>query len=221
MKFIIPVILVVLFNLPCNSQAIDTVRIFDYLTFLENWQIKIKSNNTFTFTSNILFGIDTLMVTGYCKTGDSSIQFIADTSTVSNRNSMGDELKQFSNIAFIAQGHVFKRHAGFFVPNNMIYSPEDSARIPPGIYARYSRGDGFGSDIIELRKDGSYKFTDHSCEMNFYEEGKWVEKNNIISFFPPKKGRAMLTHVTDNNQLYADEGFLVGKKTIKSTTKTN
>ena len=220
MRTILALILLCGFTINANCQKNNTVRIFDYLTPYDNWQIKMFSNNKFLLTSNNPLLQDKMLFSGYCQTGDSTIKFICDTSKVMNRNIIRDGLKEFSNIPFITQGEIFKKVGGYFIPNNIIYKSGDSIEIPKGIYATYFRGDGFGNYLLQLKKDGTYKFTGRSCEMDFYEEGRWIINKNIITLLPPKGRASMAQSVTSNNQFYVDENFLVGKKTGKDNKET-
>ena len=148
------------------------------------------------------------------------MQFICDTSKIRNKNLLTDRVKQFSNIPYIGQGQPFRRELNYFIPKHIIYSLDDSSKIPHDLFARYYRGDGFGSHILEIRKDHTYKFTQHTCMDNSYEEGTWTETNNIITLTPPQKEWTMLDWVTSNRQFFIDTNFLIGKKTIKTNKTT-
>ncbi len=91
--------------------------------------------------------------------------------------------------------------------------------MPAGIYARYYRGDGIGSNVIELRKDGTYTFYDNSCMMHLKEEGKWALNNSILTFQPNEDKWSMLEWVTKDRKLYLTENHLVGKKVAKTVTQ--
>ncbi len=220
MKPIFTLILLYAFIIHADGQTNSIVRVFDYLTPYDNWQIEIFSNNTFNLTSSDRLLEDKMLFSGYCESSDSTIKFICDTSKVSNRNYLRNGLKEFSNIPFIAQGEIFKKAGSYFIPNNIIYQSGDSIEIPKGIFATYLRGDGFGNYLLQLKKDGTYEFTDHSCEMDFYEQGRWIIKKNIITLLPPKGRVSAAQSVTSNNQFYVDENFLIGKKTVKKDRAT-
>lgn len=204
----------------CFSQTVDTIRVYDYLKPGDRWKLKIKSNKTFALYTNNLFSKDEITSTGTCKIGDTTIQFLCDTSKLKNKYLAKNKLRQFSNIPFILCGDTFSTQNNFFIPRNINYEPEDSVIMPVGIYARYYRGDGFGSNIIELKQDGTYTFSDNSCITRFKEEGTWTLNNDIITFRPNEDKWSMLEWVTKDRKLYLTEDHLVGKKVAKTTTQT-
>ncbi len=204
----------------CFSQKADTIRVYDYLKPGERWKLKIKSNKTFALHTNNLFSKDEVTSTGTFKIGDTTIQFLCDTSKLKNKNLAREKFKQFSNIPLILCGNIFTKQNNFFIPQNINYDPEDSMITPAGIYARYYRGDGFGSNVIELKQDGTYTFFDNSCMAHFKEEGKWILNNDILTFHPNEEKWSMLEWVTKDRKLYLTENHLVGKKVVKTVTKT-
>lgn len=204
----------------CFSQTVDTIRVYDYLKPGDRWKLKIKSNKTFVLYTNNLFSKDEITSTGTCKIGDTTIQFLCDTSKLKNTYLAKDKLRQFSNIPFILCGDTFSKQNNFFIPRNINYEPQDSVIMPVGICARYYRGDGFGSNIIELKQDGTYTFYDNSCMARFKEEGTWTLNNDILTFRPNEDKWSMLEWVTKDRKLYLTENHLVGKKVAKTTTQT-
>lgn len=219
-KFITTSILIFFLSLICNSQTADTIRIYDQLKLTDRWKLKIKNNKSFTLHTNNLFTKDDITLTGLCKISDSTIQFLCDTSKLKNKNLAKDRLKQLSNIPYILLGETFARQSNFFIPRNIVYESDTSISIPKGIFARYYRGDGHGSSIIELKDDNTYIIYDNSCMARFTEEGKWALKGTVISFFPTNKEWSMLEWFTKGRKLYITENYLIGKKTIKSYAKT-
>lgn len=222
MKFLFAFILTQFGVLTCYSQTVDTVRVYNFESAFDNWRLKLLPNNAFSLTSDFPFAATTkeIVFKGLCIKGDTTMQFICDTSKVRNKNLLTDRVKQFSNIPYIGQGQPLRRELNYFIPKHIIYSLDDSSKIPNDLYARYYRGDGFGSHILEIRKDHTYKFTQHTCMDNSYEEGTWTETNNIITLTPPQKDWTMLDWVTSNRQFFIDTNFLIGKKTIKTNKTT-
>src|SRR5690606_17867844 len=135
----------------CLSQTADTIIVYDYLKPNDRWKLKIKKDRTFTLYTNNLFSKDDIISTGTCKIGETTIQFLCDTSKLKNKYLTKEKLRWFSNIPFILCGYTFLKQNNFFVPKNINYESEDSTIIPTSIYARYYRGDGFGSNIIDLK----------------------------------------------------------------------
>jgi hypothetical protein len=220
MKILTTLILTVLFSQICFSQTADTIRVYDYLKPGDRWKLKIKNNKTFTLYTNNLFSKDEITSTGTCKIGDTTIQFLCDTSKLKNKYLTKEKFRQFSNIPFILCGDTFSKQNNFFIPRNINYEPEDSTIMPAGIYARYYRGDGFGSNIIELKQDGTYIFSDNSCMAHFKEEGTWKLNNEVLTFRPNENKWSMLEWVTKDRKLYLTENHLVGKKVVKTVTQT-
>ncbi len=204
----------------CSSQTVDTIRVYDYLKPCDRWKLKIKSNNTFALFTNNLFSEDEVTATGTCKIDDTTIQFICDTSKLKHKYFAREKFRQFSNIPFILYGYTFAKQKSFFIPRNINYKPEDSMIMPGGIYARYNRGDGFGSNVIELKQDGTYTFFDNSCMANFKEEGKWIVNTGILTFRPNEEKWSMLEWITKDRKLYLTENHLIGKKVAKTVTQT-
>jgi hypothetical protein len=174
----------------------------------------------FVLYTNNLFTKDDITTMGQCNVSDTTIQFLCDTSKLKNKNLAKDRLKQFSNIPFILTGDMFVRRNNFFIPHNINYEPGDSATIQTGVFARYYRGDGYGSNIIELKQDNTYIFYDNSCVARFKEKGTWTLNNDIVAFIPDEDKWSMLEWVTEDMRLYLTENYLIGKKTKKNYTKT-
>ncbi len=206
----------------CNSQKVDTIRLYNFESEADKWRLKLLSNNTFSLTSDFPFASNTkeIVLNGLCIKSDTTIQFICDTAKVKNKNLLADGLKQFSNIPAIGQGQIFRKEMNYFIPNHIIYPLDDSFIVPDNLFASYYRGDGFGSHILELKGDHTYKFTQHTCMDNSSEEGTWTESNNIITLTPPTKEWTMLDWVTSNRQLFVDANFLIGKKTFMTNKTT-
>jgi hypothetical protein len=158
MKFIVTSILTLSFFQISLCQAVDTIRVYDYLKPFDRWKLQIKNGKSFMLYTNNLFTKDNVTATGICRIGDTTIQFVCDTSKLKNRYLAKARLKRFSNIPFILCGDTFPKQNIFFIPRNINYEREDSIVLPKGIYARYYRGDGYGSNIIELKEDGTYIF---------------------------------------------------------------
>ncbi len=220
MKFIVTSILTLLLSQICFSQKADTIRIYNYLKQTDRWILKIKNNKSFTLYTNQIFTKDDIILTGLCKIDDTTIQFICDTSKPKIKNLTRDILKQFSNIPFILCGDKFPKQNNFFIPRNINYVYEGSAIMPKGIYASYYRGDGYGSNSIELKQDGTYIFSDNSCLAHSTEKGTWTINNEIITFSPDNKNWSSLEWVTKDRQVYLTENYLIGKKTTETVTKT-
>lgn len=219
MKILTTFILTVLSFQICLSQTVDTIRVYDYLKPGDRWKLKMKSNKTFTLYTNNLFSKDEITSAGTYKIGDTTIQFLCDTSKLKNKYLAREKFRQFSNVPFILCGDTFAKQNSFFIPRNINYEPENSTIMPAGIYARYYRGDGFGSNIIELKQDGTYTFSDNSCMAHFKEEGTWTLTNDIITFCPKDNKWSMLEWVTKDRKLYLTENHLVGKKVAKTVTQ--
>ncbi len=200
------------------SQTTDTIRIYDHLKPTDRWKLKIN-NQKFTLYTNRLFSKDDIVSTGKCNVKGTAIHFICDTSKLKNKNWAKHEVRQFSNIPFILNGDTFERRYNFFIPYNLNRS-KDSLKIPAGIFARYYRGDGFGSNIVELKEDRTYIFYDNSCTMRFTEKGTWSLDNDIITFIPDEGKWSMLEWVTKDRKLYLTDNYLIGKKTTRVLTKT-
>ncbi len=179
-------------------------------------------NNTFNITSDFPFASNTkeVILKGSYLKSDTTLQFICDTSRVKNKNLLSNRIKKFSNLPYIAQGEAFRNEGNYFIPNHIVYDLDDSSEVPNDLFASYYRGDGFGSHVLEIRKDHTYKFTQHTCMDNSYEEGTWTENNNVITLIPPRQDWTMLDWVTSNKQFYVDTNFLIGKKTIKNSKTT-
>ena len=200
------------------SQTTDTIRIYDHLKPTDRWKLKIN-NQKFTLYTNRLFSKDDIVSTGKCNVKGTTIHFICDTSKLKNKNWAKHEVRQFSNIPFILNGDTFERRYNFFIPYNLNRS-KDSLKIPAGIFARYYRGDGLGSNIVELKEDRTYIFYDNSCTMRFTEKGTWSLDNDIITFNPDEGKWSMLEWVTKDRKLYLTDNYLIGKKTTRVLTKT-
>ncbi len=203
----------------CHSQIADTVRIYDHLKPADRWKLKIDSKKFVLYTNN-LFKKDEITTTGQFNVSDTTIQFLCDTSKLKNKILAKNSLKQFSNIPFILTGEIFRRRNNYFVPHNINYEPDQCATIPTGVFARYYRGDGYGSNIIELKQDKTYILIDNSCVAHFTEKGTWTLNNDIITFVTDEGKRSMLEWVTEDMKLYLTENYLIGKKTKKNYTKT-
>jgi hypothetical protein len=158
---------------------------------------------------------------GRCLVTDTTIQFLCDTSKIQYKGLMGDQLKKLSNIPFILKGEILGRQDAFILPYNIYYETEDSIIIPKGTFARYYTGDGYGSNIIELKRDNTYIFYDHSCVANFTETGTWSLEKGVVNFVPKEKKWSMLEWITQERKLYLTEDYLIGKKTKKTSSKTN
>lgn len=220
MKILTTFILTTLFFQICFSQTVDTIRVYDYLKPSDRWKLKIKNNKTFTLYTNNLFSKDEVTSTGTCKIDDTTIQFLCDTSKLKNKYFAREKFRQFSNIPFILCGDTFAKQNSFFIPRNINYQSKDSMIMPVGIYGRYYRGDGYGSNVIELKQDGTYTFFDNSCMAHFKEEGKWILNNDILTFRPSEDKWSMLEWITKDRILYLTENHLVGKKVAKTVTQT-
>lgn len=203
----------------CFSQTADTIKIYDYLKPGDRWKLKLKSDKTFALYTINLFSKDEVTSTGTYKIDDTTIQFLCDTSKLNNKYLAREKFKRFSNIPFILCGDTFVKQNSFFIPRNINYEQEDSMIMPAGIYARYYRGDGFGSNVIELRQDGTYTFYDNSCMAHFKEDGKWTLNNDILTFRPNEDKWSMLEGVTKDRKLYLAENHLIGKKVEKTVTQ--
>lgn len=219
MKFTLLFSLIFGFCLPCFSQKNDTIRIYDYLKLADSWKLKTRSNGTFRLYTNKFFKKDDIIIRGRYIPGETTLQFLCDTTKLKNRNLAGERLKRFSNIPFILTGEVFARQNEVLIPHNIeYYAPEDSLIMPNGIFARYFRGDGYGNYIIELKEDSTYIFIDASCTMRDSETGTWKLSNGVITFTPENKEWTRLDWVTQNKMLYLTTDYLIGLKT--STRKT-
>ena len=221
MKFALIFILTQFLIFLCYSQRIDTIRVYNFESPADNWRIKLLPNNTFSITSAIPFASNTkeIILKGSYLKSDTTLKFICDTSRVKNKNLLSDRVKKFSNLPYIGQGQTFRKEKNYFIPNHIVYDLDDSSEVPNNLFASYYRGDGLGSHVLEIRRDHTYKFTQHTCVNNSYEEGTWTEKNNIITLTPPKKEWTMLDWVTSNKQFFVNTNFLIGKK-ITITNRT-
>lgn len=219
MKSLTTIIVKALFWQICFSQTKDTVRVYDYLKSDDKWKLEIKNNKTFTFYTNNLFSKDEVTIKGTCKIVDSAIQFLCDTLIIREKYLLRKEFRQFSNIPFILFGDTFSVQDKFFIPRNINYETDDSIIMPAGIYAKYYQGDGFWSNIIELREDGTYTFSDFSCTGGFNEEGTWTLKDGMLLFRPNKEKWSMLDRITKDRKLFLTESHLVGKKVSKAGTQ--
>lgn len=220
MKILTSFILTILSFQICLSQNVDTIRVYDYLKPGDRWKLELKSNKTFALYTNNLFSKDEVTSTGTCKIGDTTIQFLCDTSKLKSKYLARENFRRFSNVPFILCGDTFAKQNSFFIPRNINYDPDDSMIMPAGIYARYYRGDGFGSNVIELKQDRTYTFFDNSCMSHFKEEGKWTINNDILTFRPNEDKWSMLDWITKDRKLYLTENHLVGKKFAKTVTQT-
>lgn len=219
MKFQILFILTLFIVQICHSQIADTIRIYDHLKPADKWKLKIDRRK-FTLYTNNPFKKDEITTTGQYIVSDTTIQFLCDTSKLINKNLAKARLKQFSNIPFILTGEMFMRRNNYFVPHNINYEPDQIAIIPTAVFARYYRGDGYGSNIVELKQDKTYIFFDNSCMGRFTEKGTWTLNNDIITFIPDEGRWSMLEWLTEDMRLYLTDNYLIGKKTKKSYTKT-
>ena len=220
MKIITTFILTIFFFQVSVSQTVDTIRVYNYLEPTDRWKLEIKNNKTFTFYTNNLFIKDDITSSGKCKIGDTTIQFICDTSKFKIKKLTNKRLVQFSKIPFIHCGEVFTKKGNYFIPRINNYVTEDSTIMPDGIYANYFRGDGFGSENVEIKQDGTYIFWDISCTSRSKEEGRWTLKNQILTFYPKVDKRSMLEWITNNRQLYLARNYLIGKKVAKTVTQS-
>lgn len=218
MKFNIALIFAVAFCNACFCQTADTIRIYDHLKLTDRWKLAV-TDNEFTLYTNKLFSEDDIITTGSCKNTRTTIQFICDTSKLDNKSLARDSRRRFSNIPFILTGDIFARRNDFFIPRNINYERSSDIVMPEGIFARYYRGDGFGSHIIELKSDNTYTFGDYSCTVWLAEKGRWTLNNDIITFIPDEEEWSMLEWVTEDRRLYLAEDYLVGKKTTTDRTK--
>ncbi len=150
-------------------------------------------------------------------TADTTIQFLCDASKLKNKHLTGSRLRLVSNIPYILKGDVFVRQHNFFIPHNINYDPNDTVIVPKGIFARYYRGDGYGSNIIELNQDQTYTFYDNSCMAHFTERGTWTLTDGVIDFTPDDKKWSMLEWVTQDKRLCLVEDYLIGKKTSRTS----
>ncbi len=220
MRVLATVIFTIFLFLNCFSQQNDTTRVYDYLKPAESWKIKVYNKNRFEFCTNKLFFKDDVISSGMLKASDSTFQFLCDTSKLKNLDRISKVLKDVSNIPQILIGGQFTKQGNFFIPRNLGYEPDDSLFIPKGMYARYFRGDGFGNIVIEIKPDGTYIFTDHSCTGSRSEEGTWTKQEGVLNFTPSRNKWSMLEWVTLERKLYVTEDFLVGKKLSVVVTKT-
>jgi hypothetical protein len=214
MKLIVTLILTISLPQICLGQAVDTIRVYDYLKPFDRWKLQVKNGKSFKLYANHLFAEG--KVTGMCRIGDTTIQFVCDTSKLKNKSLTKDRLKRFTNIPFILCGDTFPKQNNFFIPRNIYHRQVDSIVLPKGIYARYYRGDGYGNNIIELKEDGTYIFTDRDCLSQFKEEGTWTLKKDLLTFKPKGGKWSKLEWITQDRQLYWSEDYLVGKKTSKT-----
>ena len=178
----------------------------------------MRSNKTFHLYSNV-FGGNRLIVTGKCKTSDSTAAFLCDTTKLENQNLAGDKLKKFSNLPFILSGTSFTWQNNFFIPYNINYNPEGNEMLPMGIFAKYYQGDGYFANIIELKPDSTYVFYDYSCMSRSSEKGSWSLSEGIITFVPDNKKQTRLDWITSNMKLYLAGDYLIGKKSVKMYKK--
>jgi len=198
----------------------DTIRIFDHLKPFDKWQLKMSNKNSFTLLSNNLFSKDKIIIKGIFTSTDSTIKFICDTSKLKDKYLAQQRFKKFSNIPYIVNGNPFVKFHNYFLPINI---NEDSSNIfttPRGLYAKYYRGDGFGSNIIELKTNMTYVIYDFSCVAGFEEEGRWVLDNNEIIFTPSNKESSMLDWFTQNKKMFVSDEYLIGKKQTQTYTRT-
>ena len=219
MKFIVTYCLTVLFYLSSNAQT-DTVRVFDHLKPFDRWQLKMSNKNSFTLLSNNLFSKDKIIIKGIYISTDSTVKFICDTSKLKDKYLAAERLKKFSNIPYIVNGNLFVKSHNYFVPLNINYEPNDTLKTPKGLCARYYRGDGFGSNTIELKANMTYVIYDFSCLAEFKEEGTWTLNNNLITFAPGDKESSMLEWFTQNKKMFVSDEYLIGKKLTRKYTKT-
>ena len=217
MKFLVIYFSTIIFYVTGYAQIADTIRVFNHLKLFDRWQLKITNKNYFALLSNNLFIKDETIIKGIYKTDDSTIRFICDTLKLTNKTLLKGK---FSNIPFIVQGASFKKQNNYFIPVNIDYKNKDTLHTPKGLYARYYRGDGFGSNIIELKNDMTYAIEDHSCMTDFQEEGTWSINNNQISFIPKDKENSTLDWFTQDGKMFITDEYLIGKKIAKSYTKT-
>lgn len=202
----------------CFSQVVDTVRVYDCLALGSSWILKIRGNHTFTLYTNSLFSKDEIISVGKWETGDTTIQFQC---RYPGRNyNEQDKVKAnyFAGFPFVFCGNNYKWQNHIIIPQVARYRPEDSVIIPAGMYTEYYRGNGFWSNIIELKQDGTYSFIDQSCTARSGETGTWTHQNGILTFRCNNPGRSMLERVTDNGVLYLTDNHLVGRKLVKTVT---
>jgi hypothetical protein len=212
MKFIVASIFTIFLCLPSNGQTADTIRIYDYLKPFDSWRLTVENNMVFSLATDSQFGKDSIGFIGSCKINNSRIQFLWDSTFSTNKNFANEKLKIFSNIPYILLGDVFTFENNYLIPRNIVYEPDDSIKIPEGVFARYIRGDGFSNVIIELKLNNTYEIIDHSCTARFIEYGNWSSKGSIIKLFPLNRKKSMIDWFTDNKKLYVSERHLIGKK---------
>ena len=203
----------------CLGQRVDTVRIYDHDKFGDSWKLEITNNKAFIFyTSNIFFKNE-IAATGVCQIGDTSVSFLCDSSKLKNKVLVDDSLGQFSKFPFIVCGNTFRKEDNFLFARHVTFKTEDSIKVSTGIYAAYSRGGGFGGEVIELMENGTYIFSLSSCMGSFSEEGTWTNRKNIITLNVPNYKHSMLQRFTTDRKFYMKDNFLIGKKIQRMITQ--
>lgn len=186
------------------SQTRDPIRTYK---FEDNWKLVISKQKAFSLLTDASTTKEVEMINGLCLTGDSTIQFLCDTSTFKFKFLLSESFKN-SNISNIATGKVFKNDKNIVIPSDSVTTKN--------IYASYSRGNGFGGWTIELRKNKTYRFTQHTCMSRDFEEGTWTMKNNLLTLIPKNKEWTMIDWVTSNGKFYIVDNFLIGFKVTKT-----
>lgn len=209
MKFLFSYFIAVIFSFNCFSQSRDSVISFQYRTVSEKWTLEINSQDTFTFVvynPNENFGLG---INGKYTIIDSSMHFICDTPN-KGIDRVRDNMSYGSNSQIIAKNESFK-----FISNYLIPKPNKEFQrnvSPNSIYGKYYTGDDLGSNSIELKKNHTYIIEDNSCTLRMKETGRWVLKDNFITFLPHEKKKTSLIELTlKEKKVFVTDLFLIGK----------
>ncbi len=196
-----------------KGQHVDTIRIYDYQSPFENWILKLKPSGYFSLQKNDVLEKGKEKFVGKFLVTNSSIKFLTDTSTVKEKDLLKKTIKKLSTEAGIAQGDTFRFSDNLFYPLFINYSPN---KIPEGIIAEYSKGDGFGGYSLKVNADSSFEIKEYSCLYDHSEKGKWMFK----------KGKLYIKLGSDrsfnkNDFFYVTEYFIIGKVTKRQRIKSN
>jgi hypothetical protein len=195
------------------SQKVDTIRTYRYENFLQV-SFTIHSNSSFT----IIEGRQQPHFKGKVASNGKFLKFVMDTSNM-DRIDRGTCKYILSRFHFIKTDSLL--HAPLMEVDPKVYMFLNDSAFPPGIFATYLKGDGFGGSVIHLFPDSTYKlcqFADVGGDEDL-EVGHWKIKDHVLTFIPPK-GTSFLKWYTQDNQLFLYGNFLIGRKATKEKQKS-